>query len=118
MMMPVPSPLARRLDATMSTTEGSTLARMPFTSRAAPAIGAADDPDPEGVVGVAAGGIGDVTAPPDGAVALVPAGESLSLLANPTPMAAPRLPATRARTATPPTSAAVRLPVEEARVRG
>src|SRR5207302_11389754 len=117
MMMPVPSPVPRRLWATMSTTDGSTLARMPFTSRAAPDRGAADEPDPAAgaVVGVLdepdGDGIGVVAAPPAGAVAGVTAGESeLCLEARLTPMAAPRLPATRASTATPPTSAIVRLP--------
>src|SRR5204862_2053021 len=50
-------------------------------------------------------------APPEGAVAGVTAGESEPPLdARLTPMAAPRLPATRASTATPPTSAFVRRP--------
>src|SRR5438132_132780 len=117
MMMPVPSPVPRRLGATMSPTDGSTLARMPFTSRAAPDRGAADEPDPAAgaVVGVVdepdGDGIGVVAAPPAGAVAGVTAGESEPCLeARLTPMAAPRLPATRASTATPPTSAIVRLP--------
>ena len=76
--MPVPSPLPRRLEATMSTTDGSTLARMPFTSRAAPAIGPAVEPDAGAVADgePGAAGIGVVVAPPDGAVALVTAGES------------------------------------------
>src|SRR5260221_14327474 len=70
MMIPVPSPVSRRLWATMSTTDGSTLARMPFTSRAAPASGAAD-PEPAGPV-VAEDepdgeGIGGGGAPPGGA---------------------------------------------------
>src|SRR5438105_12434917 len=117
MMMPVPSPVSRRLWATMSTTDGSTLARMPFTSRAAPTSGAADAPDPAAwpVVAVVAepdgDGMGVVVAPPEGAVAGVTAGESEPCLETRlTPMAAPRLPATRARTATPPTSARVRRP--------
>src|SRR6185295_8517192 len=111
MMMPVPSPVSRRLEATMSTTDGSTLARIPFTSRAAPCTGAAEEPDPEAgaVVDGAADGIGFVVAPPDGAVALVTAGESECFDARLTPMPAPRLPATRASAATPPTSAMVRL---------
>src|SRR6266550_3380950 len=116
MMMPVPSPVSRRLWDTMSTTDGSTLARMPFTSRAAPASGAAEEPDP--AVGVGAGpdcvGMGVVVAPPEGAVAGVTAGESEPPLeARLTPMAAPRLPATRASTATPPTSAIVRRPARD-----
>src|SRR5438874_5757248 len=114
MMMPVPSPVSRRLWATMSTTEGSTLARMPFTSRAAPESGA--EPDPAGVVVAVPAepdgdGMGVVAAPPAGAVAGVTAGESEPPLdARLTPMAAPRLPATRASTATAPTSAIVRRP--------
>src|SRR5581483_7724458 len=101
MMMPVPSPVSRRLWATMSTTDGSTLARMPFTSRAEPDSGGAVAPGPEpgAVVAVVGDGIGVVVAPPAGAVAGVRAGES-----------EPCLPATRASTATPPTSAIVRLP--------
>src|SRR5205085_9388440 len=56
-------------------------------------------------------GMGVVVAPPAGAVAGVTAGESEPCLdARLTPMAAPRLPATRASTATPPTSAIVRRP--------
>src|SRR5688500_2633164 len=116
MMTPVPSPLPRRFEATMSTTDGSTLARIAFTSRAAPAAGgAAVEPDPAAgsVVGVVAGGIGVVVAPPDGAVALVTAGDLESFDARLTPMAAPRLPATKAKAATPPTSAMVRLPASE-----
>src|SRR5688500_16418996 len=115
MMTPVPSPLPRRFEATMSTTDGSTLARIAFTSRAAPAAGgAAVEPDPAAgsVVGVVAGGIGVVVAPPDGAVALVTAGDAESFDARLTPMAAPRLPATKAKAATPPTSAMVRLPAK------
>src|SRR5438874_8503526 len=116
MMIPVPSPVPRRLWATMSTTDGSTLARMPFTSRAAPDSGGAEAPEPEAgaVVAVDPGpgdGMGVVVAPPAGAVAGVTAGESEPCLeARLTPMAAPRLPATRARMATPPTSARVRRP--------
>src|SRR5688572_10517361 len=114
MMTPVPSPLPRRFEATMSTTDGSTLARIAFTSRGAAAGGAAVGPDPAAgaVVGVVAGGIGVVVAPPDGAVALVTAGESVSFDARLTPMAAPRLPATSASTATPPTTARARLPAK------
>src|SRR2546423_15709116 len=76
MMMPVPSPVSRRLWATMSTTDGSTLARMPFTSRAAPDSGAAEAPEPEpdaeagavvAVVPEPGDGIGVVVAPPAGA---------------------------------------------------
>src|SRR2546423_7844063 len=111
MMMPVPSPLSRRLEATMSTTDGSTLARIAFTSRAAPASG--PTPEAGAVVDGVADGIGLVVAPPDGAVALVTAGESDPFDARLTPMAAPRLPATRARAATPPTSATVRLPATD-----
>src|SRR5688572_28554175 len=109
MMIPVPSPLPRRLEATMSTTDGSTLARIAFTSRAAPASGPAVEPDPAAgaVVDGVAGGIGVVVAPPDGAVALVTAAESDPVDARLTPMAAPRLPATRARATTPPISASV-----------
>src|SRR5207253_1507620 len=120
MMMPVPSPVSRRLWATMSTTDGSTLARMPFTSRAAPTSGAADAPDPAAgpVVAVVAepdgDGMGVVVAPPEGTVAGVTAGESEPCLeARLTPMAAPRLPATRASTATPPTSAMERFPARD-----
>src|SRR6266851_7749882 len=116
MMIPVPSPVSRRLWATMSTTDGSTLARMPFTSRAAPTSGAADEPEAGAVVPVPepGDGIGVVVAPPDGAVAGVTAGESETCLeARLTPMAAPRLPATRASTATPPTSAMVRRPARD-----
>src|SRR5688500_19097245 len=115
MMTPVPSPLDRRLATTMSTTDGSTLARMPFTSRAPPDSGGADDPVAGAVVAVVAEpgavGMGVVVAPPGGAVALVTAGESAPFFeARLTPMAAPRLPATRASTATPPTSAPLRRP--------
>src|SRR5688500_20263886 len=107
MMTPVPSPLPRRFEATMSTTDGSTLARIAFTSRAAPAAGgAAVEPDPAAgsVVGVVAGGIGVVVTPPDGAVALVTAGDAESFDARLTPMAAPMVPATNGRAADPPTS--------------
>src|SRR5437773_7274800 len=107
MMMPVPSPVSRRLWDTMSTTDGSTLARMPFTSRAAPASGAAEEPEP--AVGVGAGpdcvGMGVVAAPPEGAVAGVTAGESEPPLEDRlTQMAAPMLQATMASQASPPTS--------------
>src|SRR5581483_5152652 len=125
MMMPVPSPVPRRLWATMSTTDGSILARMPFTSRADPPRGAAAEPEPDAgpepvagaVVAVDAGpggdGIGVVAAPPAGAVAGVTAGESEPCLeARLPPMAAPRLPAPRASTAPPPTSANVRRPAK------
>src|SRR2546423_6070315 len=111
MMMPVPSPVSRRLWATMSTTDGSTLARMPFTSRAAPDSGAAEAPEPEpdaeagavvAVVPEPGDGIGVVVAPPAGAVAGGRAGEAgPGLAALPPPLAAPRLPAPRASTATP-----------------
>src|SRR5207249_11765915 len=82
MMIPVPSPVSRRLWATMSTTDGSTLARMPFTSRAAPDSAGAEAPEPEagtvvGVVPDPGHGIGGVVAPPEGAVAGVTAGESV-----------------------------------------
>src|SRR4051812_4590883 len=119
MMTPVPSPVSRRLWATMSTTDGSTLARMPFTSSAAPASGADDDGDPAGAVVAVVpdpdgGGSGVGAAPPGGGVAGVMAGGSLPCLeARLTPMAAPRLPATRASTATPPTSAIVRRPATD-----